>query len=759
MENINIKRQYWALLLMLVGHFCAFSATYITDSNYRIYCDELMVSPGIDQEVTLYLTNPARIKHSFQVDMVLPANLEPIANLNGCCQSLTEAQISSYYLAAKHTLRILAVNTTSLPAQHDLPFAKIKLRASSAFTGGTIHFSNFIFALASSGVGRYGATVNVGVTSIILTSGISLSSNNASVLVGKTLQLTATVTPSNANNKAVAWHSSDTSIATVSDKGVVTGVKVGTATITATTTDGTNLSASCRVTVNPVLATSVTLNKSSETLLAGESVQLTATVLPENTTNKKLTWSSSDTRVVLVDQNGNVTAKEEGEAIISARTTDGSNLHATCGITVKPLCSLMADTVAYLRGTTNAMLELPITIENPVVLSGLQFDVILPNSVELAMNNGNPDVWLEQSRVSGNHTVDVALQSTTSSGKKYRVLVSSPTGLSLKGNTGVLLHMNLIAQQYLTKTGIFGIKYSNIIFSTPDEVEYKQNEMQSWFSYEYMVGDANADVAVDVADYVVTAAKILNRNVNGWYFSDAADVNQSSDVNVTDLVGITNLSLGRRPIWTRRVPMTDYDLSFEVNGIVSDCDDGLLITINMNNDRDVSGMQFDLVLPEGLALYSTQSCGRADGLNIQTGLMQDGAVRVLLSDFNMQDIASGSGEVARIKLSGLTKDWSERISFNNVVVVERNLAEHKLESLDLEMCSTGLSNLSADQVRIWGENGRIVIESPEPGMAYCIGVDGVSMPLTVKAGRNEYPMDASGVAIVKMGRTVVKIRF
>ena len=83
----------------------------------------------------------------------------------------------------------------------------------------------------------------------VTATGISVSQSSAQLTVGETLQLTATVAPSNATNKTVTWRSSNTTVATVSGTGLVTAVSAGTATITATTTDGTNLSATCQLTV------------------------------------------------------------------------------------------------------------------------------------------------------------------------------------------------------------------------------------------------------------------------------------------------------------------------------------------------------------------------------------------------------------------------------------------------------------------------------------------------------------------------------
>ena len=171
-------------------------------------------------------------------------------------------------------------------------------------------------------------TVRTHVTSI------SLDKSEATINVGGTLTLYATIAPSNASNKSVTWSSDDTSIATVSTSGEITAVGLGLTTITAKTVDG-EFTASCSVTVLQK-AESITLdNKSLEIYVGEEPITLTATVLPENTNDKSVTWTSSNNSVATVDENGKVTGVFSGKITITVKTNDGSDLSDTCEVTVK----------------------------------------------------------------------------------------------------------------------------------------------------------------------------------------------------------------------------------------------------------------------------------------------------------------------------------------------------------------------------------------------------------------------------------------
>ena len=165
--------------------------------------------------------------------------------------------------------------------------------------------------------------------------GVSLNTNTLTLEVGGTGTLTATITPDNATNQNVTWSSDDETVATV-ENGLVTAVSAGTATLTVTATDG-GYKDTCQVTVTaaPVPVSGVSLNKDSLALGVGDSETLTATVKPEDATNKAVTWTSSNSTVATVDQNGVVTAVAPGAATITATTVDGG-FTAICTVTVRP---------------------------------------------------------------------------------------------------------------------------------------------------------------------------------------------------------------------------------------------------------------------------------------------------------------------------------------------------------------------------------------------------------------------------------------
>jgi uncharacterized protein YjdB len=162
---------------------------------------------------------------------------------------------------------------------------------------------------------------------------VAVTPSRIEIIEGESAVLSASVSPEAASDRAVAWSSSDRSVATVDKAGTVHGLRPGTATVTAT---AEGKSGTCAVTVKAkaVNVTEVTLDRAELTLTEGETETLTATVKPDNADNRKVAWSSDKTDVATVDGAGKVTAVKAGEAVVTVTTEDGGKT-ASCKVTVK----------------------------------------------------------------------------------------------------------------------------------------------------------------------------------------------------------------------------------------------------------------------------------------------------------------------------------------------------------------------------------------------------------------------------------------
>jgi uncharacterized protein YjdB len=195
--------------------------------------------------------------------------------------------------------------------------------------------------LAASKDGKFAERFQVLVEegSEIRVTGVSLNYTSRAIAPGTTLQLEETVLPSDADDLSVSWDSSDPTVASVSSTGLVSAAAPGTATITATTTDG-GFTAVCNITVTSgsgIAVTGVSLDETSKTVARGSAAfQLVATVEPADAEIATVSWTSSDPAVASVSGSGLVTPGQAGSAVITVTTDDG-DFADFCTVIVEPI--------------------------------------------------------------------------------------------------------------------------------------------------------------------------------------------------------------------------------------------------------------------------------------------------------------------------------------------------------------------------------------------------------------------------------------
>lgn len=261
-----------------------------------------------------------------------------------------------------------------------------------------------------------GVSASCSVDVYVPVSSISLSTNLLSLAKGTFAVLTATVSPEDAMDKSVQWNCDNPSIATVDQNGKVTAINDGRAKITAS---AGGFTASCTVICVSIPVAAVVLNKTSLSLAKGSSETLTATVSPRDATDNTVKWSSDNPSVATVDQNGQVTAVNAGNAVITASAGDVS---ATCEVSVFiPVTSV-----------TLSSTELTLLVGETAVLEA----TVLPEDAtdkNVTWWSSYPDVaTVEGGRITAlgfGQTVVVAQAGGQSASCSVTVLADSPSGV------------------------------------------------------------------------------------------------------------------------------------------------------------------------------------------------------------------------------------------------------------------------------------------------------------------------------------------
>ena len=414
-----------------------------------------------------------------------------------------------------------------------------------------------------------GSNVTVSYDAIVDIKAKSIEFSNSSYKITDTAQtpsFTPKILPENTANKNVTWKSSDTSIATVSSGGVIKAVSNGTCKIIATTKDGTNLSASMDVIVD-IKAKSVALDKTSLKITSKNSInKLVATVTPSQA-NQKVAWSSSNGNIAKVDSKGRVTPVSNGTCKIIATTTDGTNITASCDVTVD---------VKFVTGISFDFNSYTITNANQTPVFNPK---ITPSDAEdknVRWSSSNTKVATVSSsgviKAAGNGTCKIT--ATTTDGTNLSASFNITVNIKATKITLDKTNINLTNEKYCDKItakiepseASDKVKYTSsnekvakvkedgtviavgkgncIITATTTDGTNLCAKCNVTSEVEYQKGDVNKDGIVDVAD-VIYAMNKLSKGTLTDEEKIIGNVNDDSIFDVADVIKIMRYLSGK----------------------------------------------------------------------------------------------------------------------------------------------------------------------------------------------------------------------
>ena len=376
-----------------------------------------------------------------------------------------------------------------------------------------------------------------------------------------------------------------------------------------------------------ILATSISLNNTVTELTEGENFQLIATVLPSNATNKTVTWSTSNSSVATVNSNGLVTAHAVGGATITATTTDGTDLSASCSVTVNEDLSnydnyLSMDNIEAFQGDT---IVIPVKMTNAVSIISFQTDIFLPEGLELLKEDG--EYMIDPSeRMTRTHTI----MSNDVSNGAVRVICYSSNYKPFTGNSGDDLFY-ITVKVADDAEGDYTVQMRNTLLTTSDFEEIAAPDVAANVNVKaYLLGDANNSGTVTITDVVVTSQYVLEMNPQTFVF-EAADVNFDNNITVTDVSRIAWMVLNpdeaNAPM--RASVIMDCSDHMSGEGITLATGETRTVSIALNNTMDYTACQLDLRLPEGLTASNFRLTDRAGSHVFDVNTLHNGDIRVL----------------------------------------------------------------------------------------------------------------------------------
>ena len=336
----------------------------------------------------------------------------------------------------------------------------------------------------------------------------------------------------------LTWSSSNTAVATVNSDGEINTVGIGTTTITCTASNG--VYAQCVVTVNPVQVSSITLNETETEMMVGEKLQLTATISPDNATDKRVTWNSTNEAVAVVSENGLVTALGSGSCMVKATANDGSGKSASCLVTVEKNNKLTVTDMTQCSGGRGV---LNVLLSDEETIMGFQFDLQLPEGVTVAENGSNL-----MAQLTGNAVNTHSISSSKISDGLYRFVVTPQGSRAISNANGDGMTITIdVADDMATGTYTMTIKDIEMTVRRTGNVFvdiHPKNSTATLTITEAVMGDVNGDGRVSVTDVISMNSYILEEEP-AQFIRKVADLNGDGKVTITDMVQVIDIILGR----------------------------------------------------------------------------------------------------------------------------------------------------------------------------------------------------------------------
>ena len=501
--------------------------------------------------------------------------------------------------------------------------------------------------------------------------------------------------------------------------------------------------------VELIKVSDITLDFTSCTLEIGKTITIKANVLPSDASNKSVAWTSSNPSVATVDNDGFVTGVSAGTATITATTTDGSNLSASCEITVIEEVKnfFKVNDLSVRPGST---FTLPVELENADKITGFQCNIYLPKGVEFVKVDDEYEVMLS-SRTTSSHTLSSALQSDGS----LLILVYSLSSKVIKGNSGELFSVSLKATDDYEGTNQIAV--SKIKVATQTAKEYALPDVSVNIEEQsYIMGDANGDGNVSVGDIVLTANYILGTQSPSFVFA-AADMSCDGQISIGDIVAISNVILSGS-LTTRlsnlessRDCVTIEDLSIAEG-------ETKLVSINISNADEYTAFQMDVNLPRGLVLKSATLSGQNETKhNLMHQVQNNGALRLVSFSCESANFSNAQNALLQLEVMATNELNGGNIEANNIILAKKDMNEYVAE----DCFSYVTVPLSIEDVygktRIYVEANNIVIETANSQVVSVGAIDGRCVNYAISAGKNIIPVSTSGIYIVKTKSIVKKV--
>lgn len=504
-----------------------------------------------------------------------------------------------------------------------------------------------------------------------------------------------------------------------------------------------------------IKAESISLNEHSANLMIGDTLSLTAKVLPENVSTKTVAWSSNNPDVASVNDEGLVTALTTGTAIISATTTDGTVLSDSATIVVSTPISAPSLSVGNYICVNGDIVTVALSLANKQEIGGFQTDFTVPEGFAVALNSkGKYDITLNADRC-----VDHVVTTNKLSDGSIRVLAYSPSAEPFIGESGEICYIKLVADEDV-KEGDHQLVFREILISESNGKGHRCDDLTSVLStVPVILGDVNNDHKVNVQDVLLTANVSVGKDVDCFVFR-AADVNKDGIINVSDVLLVANIAVGNSVTVSAAPRFGESHDVLHVSDFMLNPGEERTVDVMLDNTVDFSALQMNLRLPAGVNLKKVALTGRAtDGHAVVYNENTPGNINLMAFAASTENFTGNDGAILKLTLQADKNFCGDgAIELTDVKLAESDGYTREADdaSARISAVTTGVEGVYSD-VCAYAEGQSIVVEATDAGKAQIVRPNGVMQQVKVNVGRNTYPMADGGIYFICFAGKTFKV--
>ena len=504
-----------------------------------------------------------------------------------------------------------------------------------------------------------------------------------------------------------------------------------------------------------IKAESISLNEHSANLMIGDTLSLTAKVLPENVSTKTVAWSSNNPDVASVNDEGLVTALTTGTAIISATTTDGTVLSDSATIVVSTPISAPSLSVGNYICVNGDIVTVALSLANKQEIGGFQTDFTVPEGFAVALNSkGKYDITLNADRC-----VDHVVTTNKLSDGSIRVLAYSPSAEPFIGESGEICYIKLVADEDV-KEGDHQLVFREILISESNGKGHRCDDLTSVLStVPVILGDVNNDHKVNVQDVLLTANVSVGKDVDCFVFR-AADVNKDGIINVSDVLLVANIAVGNSVTVSAAPRFGESHDVLHVADFMLSPGEERTVDVMLDNTVDFSALQMNLRLPAGVNLKKVALTGRAtDGHAVVYNENTPGNINLMAFAASTENFTGNDGAILKLTLQADKNFCGDgAIELTDVKLAESDGYTREADdaSARISAVTTGVEGVYSD-VCAYAEGQSIVVEATDAGKAQIVRPNGVMQQVKVNVGRNTYPMADGGIYFICFAGKTFKV--